>query len=1209
MPLLLGTVLALVCVSRAQTPSPGNPYNSQLRALNSALAKAPAPEAAVLLRRIYDLRDFVDQPEEITTAIQGIAGDANRHPLVRDEALRLLAAIDVHENRLDQARAKLARLGFVRQWKIAGPFTVSPGLDAQFGPEHSLINNNEFADGSSRRRWRTVPDFGPFPWVDLSDFYPQAGPAVAFAGTSVFSDSARTVALRFASDSAVALLVNGRQLFRADDEPGMGFDQHAVTAELHAGWNSILLKLYRTGQGPWRFALRISGLSGGGLPMTASAGEIVSPATASENALPLPDDLVTTARRQAEAEPSADNFETLARIERDHARGSALEHFEAAARRQPTADRWLLVARSCRESPCRLEALNAALRTEPGNTAAQLALADYYVSRRQLEKARDLLRAALERTPEDFVIRERLSELYASTGLNSLVLRECRRIETASPHPIWIQRQLAARYVELGLLDQAKALLDSALAHNWDGAAERDLLLQIYTRRRDAERLRAVYSAAMRLHPTDALPRVRLAQLDAGEDHLDSAKALMQAALEIAPEDDSLHREFAEMLGSSGQADSAHRELARALELNPQLVQVRQRLEATGAGAADPDSAYLVNAGELATEARRTATGQTAPDLPEQDPTANTIALADIRIEHVFDNGLSSVRTQQVLFVASVQGARELSTRSVQYTPDWQQLEVLKARIFKCDGRTVEAQDAGESAVADSNISMYYDVRGRSLRFPGLEPGDVLELDYRVSPAVRTNPYGDYFGDLVIFGATQPEKLKRFVLIAPAQRRFNVLEERMPAAAVQIVRDGRRTYVWEARDLPPLPTAPRSPAVSEIAPYVNVSTFVSWDDLGRWYAQLIQPQFALDRALRDALSRILAGKRTALEKIRAIHEFVLRNTHYVALEFGIYGYKPYPVSQTYARRFGDCKDKASLMIALLRAAGIDADIALVRTRRLGDINPNAASIAVFNHAVAYLPGYSLWLDGTAEYAGPRELPLEDQGAMALTVGADGHAQLRRIPVTTADENFTRRTVQARIQPDGIIQFSGTAYSRGEDAPGLRREYQVVERQRDAFRDHLAEIFPTVRLEDVEVDGANDLGHAVTVNFRGELDTFAGRASISLGASWLPRAYLQTLAPLVSRTQPLVLPAPWTTEEELHFALPAGARLDAIPADTALDTQFGSAHLRFEQHGREIVVRTSVQFRKLRIAPSEYAAFRAFCGEVERAFRGEVKIGL
>jgi hypothetical protein len=259
--------------------------------------------------------------------------------------------------------------------------------------------------------------------------------------------------------------------------------------------------------------------------------------------------------------------------------------------------------------------------------------------------------------------------------------------------------------------------------------------------------------------------------------------------------------------------------------------------------------------------------------------------------------------------------------------------------------------------------------------------------------------------------------------------------------------------------------------------------------------------------------------------------------------------------------------------------------------------------------VAYLPQYDLWLDGTAEYAGSRELPLEDQGAIALTVSPDGQAQLRRIPVTRADQNYTRRTVYARIRTDGNINFSGSAYIRGEDAPGLRREYELPERQRQAFRDHLAEIFPSVRLDDVQVDGANDLEQDIQVNFRGTLDTFAGQKVLALAASWMRRAYVQQLAPLASRRQPLVLPAPWTTEEEIHFTLPDGAVVRSMPRNTTLDTPFGAATLQFEQRGDELVVRTSVQFRKVRIAVEEYGAFREFCSELERAFRGEVKIGL
>jgi Domain of Unknown Function with PDB structure (DUF3858) len=200
-------------------------------------------------------------------------------------------------------------------------------------------------------------------------------------------------------------------------------------------------------------------------------------------------------------------------------------------------------------------------------------------------------------------------------------------------------------------------------------------------------------------------------------------------------------------------------------------------------------------------------------------------------------------------------------------------------------------------------------------------------------------------------------------------------------------------------------------------------------------------------------------------------------------------------------------------------------------------------------------------------------------------------------------------VRVQVHSDGRMDFNGSTYTRGEDAPGLRRDYEVAERQRDSVRERLAEVFPTVRVEDVQVASGEDLQRDVEVSFRGTLDTFTGRNALPLQSSWLPRSFAQSLAVLTTRTQDLVLPAPWISEEELHFQLPTSANVDAVPADTKIATQFGTATLRYERRGRELVVHTSVQFTKLRITPDEYPSFRAFCQQVERAFRTEVKVRL
>ncbi|HWR37277.1 MAG TPA: DUF3857 domain-containing protein [Clostridia bacterium] len=916
--------------------------------------------------------------------------------------------------------------------------------------------------------------------------------------------------------------------------------------------------------------------------------------------------ILLVAKKAVEEMKSAETLETLGHLEQASGDNEALHHFEAAAHMAPTPERWLSVARVCANQLCRFSALQNASRLAPNNPKVQLATAEYYISREQVEKARNLLAAALRSEPNDFVARKRLADIYGSVGLFKQALAEYERLARDFPVPLWLHRELAIAFERAGQLEHATRLAEAAFAENREGAVERSLLARLYEHRRDATGARKFYERIALMDSSDASALSQMARLRLDEGDAAGAERQLRAGVATHPDNALLRQELAELLVLQRRNREAERELKSAALTNPNAVGLRERIAWLGAVSSveDTEAAYLADFDQVKSNAQ----GMSGPhdSVVALD---NVIALADVRVDRVQQNGLASARVQQIFKVMNAQGAREFGTRAVQYSPASESLEILRARVHKQDGRMIEAEEGGETSVADTGVSMYYDVRSRVLRFPSLEAGDLIELDYRVSPESETNPYGDYYGGLTLFRGTMSTKLKRYVLLTPAERNFHVVETRMPHSASVTVAGGERIYTWEARDLAALPNEPRSPSATEIAPYISVSTFSNWDELGKWYAELVRPQFTLDAALREVAKRISAENPEELARIHAIHQLVLRNTHYVALEFGIYSYKPYPVSQIYARRFGDCKDKASLMIALMRAVGVDAELAMVRTRRMGEINEQVASIAPFNHAIVYLPKYGLWLDGTAEYSGARELPLEDQGAMALTVSADGRTQMHRIPVTTPEDNYTHRAIRAEIRRDGTMQFSGTVYTRGEDAPGLRREYEVAERQRESIRASLAEVFPTVKVENVEVDGAADLEKDVTVKFSGALDAFSGRSSMALTGTWMRRGYLQTLAPLGERTQDLLLPAPWTTEEELQFALPEGTVRVELPQETRLDSKFGSAVLRYDRRGSQVIVRTLVQFRQIRITPAEYAEFREFCAAVERGFRQEVKVTL
>src|SRR4029077_19631972 len=138
---------------------------------------------------------------------------------------------------------------------------------------------------------------------------------------------------------------------------------------------------------------------------------------------------------------------------------------------------------------------------------------------------------------------------------------------------------------------------------------------------------------------------------------------------------------------------------------------------------------------------------------------------------------------------------------------------------------------------------------------------------------------------------------------------------------------------------------------------------------------------------------------------------------YVALEFGIHGYKPYRCAQIFARGFGDCKDKATLIVTMLGALGIKATPVIVRSGNKGDIETSPASLAPFDHMIAYVPALDLYLDGTAEYTGPLELPAMDRGALALQIN-EGAAKLVHLPDPPASASVSSHRIDATLAGDG-----------------------------------------------------------------------------------------------------------------------------------------------------------------------------------------------
>src|SRR5262249_49468907 len=207
------------------------------------------------------------------------------------------------------------------------------------------------------------------------------------------------------------------------------------------------------------------------------------------------------------------------------------------------------------------------------------------------------------------------------------------------------------------------------------------------------------------------------------------------------------------------------------------------------------------------------------------------------------------------------------------------------------------------------------------------------------------------------------------------------------------------------------------------------------------------------------------------------------------------------------------------------------------------------------------------------------------------------------------DNYTKRIIHAELTRQGVLHFNGSTVTHGDGAPELRRELAVPEQQLAFYRQRLAEVFPTIRVDSVAVHGAQDLGSDVSVDFEGALNASQNKSVVTLGPSGMRRAYVAPRAPTRSRTEDLVLGSPWTGEEEIHVALPSGAVVQQFPANQKIKTDFGSARLYYTKFAHEIVIKSRLEIAKSRISVQEYPAFHQFSSAVDPSFPTQIAVRL
>jgi tetratricopeptide (TPR) repeat protein/transglutaminase-like putative cysteine protease len=1237
---LLLTRPAWALVPELPPPGPGaaDPIAERFAAAAAALERdRRGPEGLADLSALAALDDDLADLGRLAAVYGRAAGDPGAHPEVRALARFQLAGLERSRGNPLRAEGQLRKLGFVSGWQVVGPFDDEGkrGHASVFPPEQSVDPAGRYPGKEREVAWRPLPrDAEGMGFVALGATFRPSREVVAYAVAVVVAQRDERVRLWFGGSGAARVWVNGAV---AVDDPtyhAARLDQHGAAISLRRGPNRILVKLCNQ-SGAMGFFLRLADERGEG--RSFAAGDPFTPAPAPGPApAPIEDALAALARRAADARgrSAPEAHAVLSAVLAARAAGdredrrAAAEAARAAALSPGSVDAQLAAAALEDDAARRRTLLDVALRLAPGDARLLRAVAAEELAQNRPQAAALLLDRAIAAAPGWAEPRVALAEALERSGLaaRAVVLAEdTARLFPTSPVAV----RAAARAAErLGRVEDAIRRERTLLAFRFDDLATRASLVDHLLDRRDLAGAVALLRETIRVAPSELSAHLRLADLLAANGQGDAAEEAFARALDLCPEDADAWERRGRTRLLAGRAREAKDDLSRALALRPQSVVLKELVRSL-----TPDEERFWKPYQL--DARALAAAAPAPAADE-----DAVVLADLHVTRVLPSGLSSTFTHRIVKVLTTRGADAFRRQQLAWSPDRQEVRVERSLVLKPDGTVIESHEESVESTSEPWYRLYYDVLARSLSFPALAPGDVLEVAWRVDDTASENLLSDYFGDFTFVDESWRKLRFDYVLLLPESR---AIHANQPAGVEHTVRSlpgGVKEHRYTARDLPRIVAEPSMPGWSEVARSLHLSTYETWDEVNQFYWRLIRDQLRVTPELRATAQRLAEQVRarpaprpppgkpsahgivtasevlpappdreTRLALVRAAYDFVVTQTRYVGLEFGIHGYKPYRVDQILGRRFGDCKDKASLLHALLEAMGIDSRLVLLRMRRLGRIPEHPASLSVFNHAILYVPELDLWLDGTAAYSGTRDLPGEDRGATVLVVNPNGPPHFGTIPDAGPDENRTDADLDLRLAIDGSAALDGHWRVVGTDAPGYRRSYGVEDGRRALLEQTMGQLFPGSRVESVTVSDLSRIEDDVDVRFAVSVPRCAQRDGEGLRFTPFGDSigYVQAYASLSSRKLDLDLGGPRSIRFRYRYALPAGWRVRELPEPARAEGRLGRFSVRYREENGAVLAEGEVLLPGGRVSPGEYPAFRELMVQVDRAFARRIRV--
>ena len=432
-------------------------------------------------------------------------------------------------------------------------------------------------------------------------------------------------------------------------------------------------------------------------------------------------------------------------------------------------------------------------------------------------------------------------------------------------------------------------------------------------------------------------------------------------------------------------------------------------------------------------------------------PADTPVVILFEELVHTYDDAhRSRHRYRQVYKVLTAHGVDGWDQLSSGWAPWYEDKPSLRARVVVPGGRTfaLDPKTIETSGQTGGDDAVFSDRQMVRAPIPGVAVGAVVEVEIawgERSPLFEAGTTHRFF-----FGGSAPVEKARLEIDHPASLHVDhVVRNVTPLTQSLTMQGDHLTEVYESGPYAALPDEiPGQPPETTLPAYLAYTTGASWGAVAAAYAELLDRQLGkpdLSAYVRDARK----GLDPRRDRDAIVGRLVARlgaDVKYTGIEFGEASIVPRPPAEVVEHRYGDCKDKALLLAALLRASGIPAEVALLDAGFGADVDPDIPGLGGFDHAIVHVPGpRPLWIDATDQYSAVGELPLGDQGRLAL-VAARGTKALVRTPVAPSAVNLTRENRSITVGEDGKVRVVEISTLTGSPGHAMRLDYSRADRK-------------------------------------------------------------------------------------------------------------------------------------------------------------------